>query len=61
MLIGCLGGRCQSREMCAHYLQGQATQDIRLCAPDEEEPELIKEYEDKPPCGEQYENTLPDA
>jgi hypothetical protein len=42
--LGCAGGWCQSREKCAHYLLGQATEDIRLCSK-EENPMVIKEYE----------------
>ena len=45
MLIGCLGGLCQSREKCAHYLQGTATEDIRLCGK-EESPMVVKEVAD---------------
>lgn len=33
---------CASREKCAHYLQGEAIDDIRLCG-EEENPMVVKE------------------
>lgn len=45
-LLGCTGGWCSSREKCAHYLQGQANDDIRLCG-ETEEPMVVKEVEVK--------------
>lgn len=51
MLIGCLGGWCQSREKCAHHEIFPVDRFVeRLCGK-EEEPTVIKEYEDTKACG----------
>jgi hypothetical protein len=58
MLIGCLGGWCQSREKCAHHEIFPVDRFVeRLCGK-EEEPTVIKEYEDKPVCGKEPQAAL---
>lgn len=43
-IVACMGGFCQSREMCAHYQLSADFPVERLCG-EQEEPELIRSYE----------------
>jgi len=36
--MGCLGGFCPTRGSCAHFVEGQSRDDVRLCRPGEEQP-----------------------
>lgn len=58
MLIGCMGGFCESRDKCANYDKINVDRFVERICSKTEEPTVIKEYEDKPACGKEPQAAL---